>query len=777
MSERRCCAARWPSIPRSRCAARSTGLAGASPRVRRDREPTALSRRSPMLRATDAPVRVTVVSPEPTPYRSPLFDRVARRPGVELTVVYAGRTVAGRTWQVEPEHHAVVLDGVRVPGVRRLLRHEYPVTPGIRRALDESEPDVVVVSGWSQFASQAAIAWCRRRRIPYLLLVSSHDAVTRSAWRRAVRAPIVPRVVRGAWGAFALGTLSRASLVANGARPERVRLFANTIDVPAWVERADRLAGRRPELRDALGLSGEDVAVLSVARLAPEKGLDTLLRAAAAADPRLVVVIAGEGPERRRLRRSGARAGRPSRPRWRRALGAHRRDLRCVGRVRPPLRLGAVGRRRQRGRCLRAAARALRPGRCGAGPAASTARTAPSSPPATWQATAAALARYASDTDARGWRRAPGAGRSCGAGATSRASSPSSPPCARRPAATAASVPPMPGDRKRRLLVLNQYYWPGVEATAQLLAQLCEALAEDFEVTVVTGRLRGHPELPAEEMRGGVRIVRVQSSAYERSQLHLRAANYVTYLVDSVLRRAPRGSPGPRDLHDRPADRRRHRARGGTAFRRAAARDQPGRVPRDRRAPEAAGEPRPRRRPATRSSRLYLKRADRVVAIGDTMKLRLEEKGTPATDHGDPELGRHRRDHAAAARQRLGAGARPRGRVSWSCTPATSVTRRISTASSAPRRSCATRRLRIVIAGFGARHGELTRAGAAARGDGRSVPALPAARGARESLSSADLHYVGLARGLAGLSSRAASTGSWPPGGRCWSSADEEPRR
>jgi glycosyltransferase involved in cell wall biosynthesis len=113
----------------------------------------------------------------------------------------------------------------------------------------------------------------------------------------------VPRVVRGAWGAFALGSLSRASLVANGARPERVRLFANTIDVPAWGERADRLAGRRPELRAAIGLEDADVAVLSVARLAPEKGLDMLLRAAAAAgDPRLVVVLAGEGPERERLR-------------------------------------------------------------------------------------------------------------------------------------------------------------------------------------------------------------------------------------------------------------------------------------------------------------------------------------------------------------------------------------------------------------------------------------------------------------------------------------------
>ena len=44
-----------------------------------------------------------------------------------------------------------------------------------------------------------------------------------------------------------------------------------------------------------------------------------------------------------------------------------------------------------------------------------------------------------------------------------------------------------------KILVLNQYYWPGVEATAQLLAQLCEALAEDYDVTVVTGHLRPQP--------------------------------------------------------------------------------------------------------------------------------------------------------------------------------------------------------------------------------------------------------------------------------------------
>ena len=41
--------------------------------------------------------RVTVVSPEPTPYRAPLFDRIAARDDVDLTVIYAARTVAGRS--------------------------------------------------------------------------------------------------------------------------------------------------------------------------------------------------------------------------------------------------------------------------------------------------------------------------------------------------------------------------------------------------------------------------------------------------------------------------------------------------------------------------------------------------------------------------------------------------------------------------------------------------------------------------------------------------------
>jgi len=249
-----------------------------------------------------APIRVTVVSPEPTPYRSPLFDLVAARPELDLAVIYAAHTVAGRTWSVEPRHRSTFLRGLAVPGVARVLHHDYPVTPGVFRALRESRPDVVVVSGWSTFAAQAAIAWCRRHRVPYLPLVESHDLGPRKGWRRVVKGAVVPRVLRGAAGALALGTASRDSLVERGAPRERIRVFANTIDVAAWQERHSKLVQRRSELRAGLGAAADDVVLLSVARLGPEKGLDTLVRGVAAArDPKLLLVVAGGGPERRQI--------------------------------------------------------------------------------------------------------------------------------------------------------------------------------------------------------------------------------------------------------------------------------------------------------------------------------------------------------------------------------------------------------------------------------------------------------------------------------------------
>ena len=80
-----------------------------------------------------------------------------------------------------------------------------------------------------------------------------------------------------------------------------------------------------------------------------------------------------------------------------------------------------------------------------------------------------------------------------------------------------------------RLLVLNQYYRPGVEATANLLADLCEDLAADCEVTVVTVGLRIARTSRTKKLNG-VRVIR---DIRRRSTGHSFTAARINYMTTS----------------------------------------------------------------------------------------------------------------------------------------------------------------------------------------------------------------------------------------------------
>jgi len=180
-----------------------------------------------------------------------------------------------------------------------------------------------------------------------------------------------------------------------------------------------------------------------------------------------------------------------------------------------------------------------------------------------------------------------------------------------------------------RLLLLNQYYWPGVEATAHLLSELCEGLAEDFDVTVVTGRLHGRPELPTRETRNGVQIIRVKSTSYDRSHLLRRALNYVTYLVATPLTALAQPRPDVVVCGTDPP------IIGNVALVIARRRRAPLVVISEDVFPEVAvALNRLDNGPLVQLLRVlvsnYLRRADRIIAIGEVMRRRLEAKGVPA---------------------------------------------------------------------------------------------------------------------------------------------------
>jgi glycosyltransferase involved in cell wall biosynthesis len=306
------------------------------------------------------------------------------------------------------------------------------------------------------------------------------------------------------------------------------------------------------------------------------------------------------------------------------------------------------------------------------------------------------------------------------------------------------------GSRKPRLLVLNQYYWPGIEATAQLLTELCEALAEDMDVTVVTGVLHSHEDEPRYTRHNGVEIVRVASTSFERSRILARAANYASYLTSALLR----GVRGQRPdvvlcMTDPPvvADvallvARRFRA--------------PLVVISQDVFPEIAVQLKRLENPALVSLLrglvgLYLRRADRIVAIGDTMRRRLEDKGAqPQRLRVIPNWIDTRR---LAPLERANSWARNNGLESKFVVMHSGNVGHAQDLDSLVRATTFLRDLddlRIMIIGTGARHAELIALAERLEVDHVKFLYYQPRHVLAQSLSSADIHVVGLAPGLAG---------------------------
>ncbi len=308
----------------------------------------------------------------------------------------------------------------------------------------------------------------------------------------------------------------------------------------------------------------------------------------------------------------------------------------------------------------------------------------------------------------------------------------------------------MSAPRRLRLLVLNQYYWPGVEATAQLLTELCEALAGELDVKVVTGVLHGHEHEPRKLVHNGVEIVRIPSTSFERSKILARGVNYATYLTNALLH----GLRGPRPdlvlcMTDPPIVpdvallvARRYRS--------------PLVVISQDVFPEIAVQLKRLENPGLMSLlrilvSLYLRRADRVVAIGETMRRRLVAKGAP------PERVRVIPNWVDTTRleplERENRWARERGYDDRFVVMHSGNVGHAQDLDSLVRAATFLRDLDdlvIAIIGMGARHAELV--ALAERLDVDPVRFLfyQPRELLTQSLSAADVHVVGLARGLAG---------------------------
>lgn len=303
--------------------------------------------------------------------------------------------------------------------------------------------------------------------------------------------------------------------------------------------------------------------------------------------------------------------------------------------------------------------------------------------------------------------------------------------------------------QKTRLLVLNQYYWPGVEATANLLTQLAEALAGEYEVTVITGAVKD--DVPSRETRNGVAIVRTQSTSYDRTRLSRRALNYVTYVVGIFRHAFAESRP---DVVLCMTDPPFVGAIGLVVARRFRC---PLVVISQDVFPEIAVELGRLTNPTLvallrQMVGVYLRRADRIVAIGETMRARLIAKGAP------PErvsvIANWVDTSAITPQPKVNTWSRGRGLAEKFVVMHSGNVGHAQDLDSLVRAMTYLRDLddlRAAIIGRGARHAELVQLAQRLEVDETVVFMNYQRRDELSfSISAGDLHIVGLAEGLAG---------------------------
>jgi glycosyltransferase involved in cell wall biosynthesis len=232
------------------------------------------------------PVTCAILSPVPVPYREPLFRALARRRRISARVVYLAGAQPG--WDMRADwfagrrgYDSEVLGSWQR---RRAGRSPLMVPRGLGAALRRADPDVVVSSEFGP-ATWRALAWCRRRRRGLVVFseLTPWSEPELSPLQRRIHRALAPRID----GFLAASSQGRERLLGLGVEPGRIEVALQSGDLEPFLAVAD---APRPE---------GPVRVLSVARLVPDKNLDTLIAAFAAAGfapSEAELVLAGSGP-------------------------------------------------------------------------------------------------------------------------------------------------------------------------------------------------------------------------------------------------------------------------------------------------------------------------------------------------------------------------------------------------------------------------------------------------------------------------------------------------
>ena len=251
--------------------------------------------------------RLVILSEIIAPYRIPVFNSLAQHEDIDLHVIFlAENDPALRDWLVykdEIHFSYQVLPSWR----QRFGEHNLLMNRGLKAALQQAAPDIILCGGYNYLASWQSVRWAGRNRVPFILWVESTGRDFRSR-NRAVEF-LKGKFLRRCSAFVVPGKSSFQYVKSYGACAEKIFVAPNAVDSELFARKAAAVRQEAAMQRHALHLPPR--FFLFVGRLVPKKGVFDLLEAYGKLAPELRaaigLVLVGEGSAHAELVRRATR--------------------------------------------------------------------------------------------------------------------------------------------------------------------------------------------------------------------------------------------------------------------------------------------------------------------------------------------------------------------------------------------------------------------------------------------------------------------------------------
>ena len=262
-------------------------------------------------------MKLSIVVSHPIQHFVPFYRALAQEEAIDLTVIFCSRigvkpyfdkgmntTIA---WQMDllgGYDHVFLPEADSITSTSPLNVNN----PWVGAELARQAPDAVLIYGYNFLTSLRALVWCRRNRVPGMMISDSELKTVRSSRTKWIKKLVLPHILRRFDAFLTVGDCNEAYYTLYGVPRENMFRSPFTIDEDtyqaAYRDRVALRAARRAEL----SIAEDEVMLLTVGKLLCRKRPADVVEAAravkAAGNPaKLRFVLAGNGEEMDRLQR------------------------------------------------------------------------------------------------------------------------------------------------------------------------------------------------------------------------------------------------------------------------------------------------------------------------------------------------------------------------------------------------------------------------------------------------------------------------------------------